>query len=107
MANGAKKKVVNVKAQKCADYAVIDYPQENETVNRPSYTIRIGTSGGGHSVEISINGSDWAPCYHAAGYWWFSWANYSSGLHKIVARMRDNKGKTLAESTIRKCICKA
>ena len=87
-------------------YVVIDYPVENELITHPSYAIRVGTSGNG-VVEMSIDGGEWTYCRYALGFWWFDWANYPAGSHRIVARLRDNDGKELNKSKIRKCSYKA
>jgi hypothetical protein len=106
MANGFKKKVAGVaKVVKCKDYVVIDYPKENEVITHPSYTLKIAASSG-QSVEVSINGGDWAPCYSAEGFWWFGWSNYASVPHKIIARSLDAGGKVIAKSELRKCVCR-
>lgn len=64
----------------------IDYPQEGETVQPGSYTIRIGTTPMAVSAEISIDGGPWLPCREAAGYFWYDWGGYESGPHQISVR---------------------
>ena len=87
-------------------YVVIDYPQENEVITHPSYAIRIGASGNG-VVEVSIDGGEWNYCRYALGFWWFDWANYPGGTHRIIARLRDNDGKEILKSKARKSTYKA
>ena len=84
------------------NYIIIDYPQENEIINHPGYTIRIGASGNG-VVEVSIDGGTWKQCHHSVGYWWYGWSNYPKGARKIIARLRDNNGKILKKSEVRNC----
>jgi|YelNatPaOPRAMG01_1025707.scaffolds.fasta_scaffold551171_1 hypothetical protein len=86
-------------------YIVIDYPKENEVITYPWYTIRIGCSEN-KNVEVSIDNGPWEKCRFAEGYWWFDWGNYQSGQHKIVARVRHDKGMILKKSEIRTCECR-
>lgn len=97
-----KTKTSSSRKQRVANYVVIDHPQENEIINHPSYSIRIGASGSS-IIEVSINGGDWETCRCSLGYWWYDWTNYPSGAHKIIARLCDNNGKVLKKSKIRKC----
>jgi hypothetical protein len=83
-------------------YIVIDYPTEGEVVSGLAYSIRVGASGNG-SVEVSINGGDWAPCRHSVGYWWFDWGYYMRGSYEITARMVNSRGKAIKRSAVRKC----
>ena len=94
-----KNKFVSKKSTK---HVVIDYPQEKETISCPEYTIRVGPVNSS-VVEVSIDGGEWNICRFAEGYWWFDWANYPAGKHKITARVRSDKGKTLKKSDIRSC----
>lgn len=89
------------KASVAASYVVIDYPTEGEIVSGLAYVMRLGASADG-SVEVSVNGADWSPCRHAAGFWWFDWGYYVPGPHKITARLIDATGKVL-KTSIRKC----
>ena len=84
-------------------YVVVGYPKENEIINNPSYTIKIGVTGEGN-VEISIDGGDWESCRQSEGFWWYDWANYPPGTHKVIVGLRDNKGKIIRKSKIRRCI---
>ena len=83
-------------------YLVIDYPQENEIINHPNNTIKIGTNVN-CKVEVSIDKGDWQPCRFAEGFWWYDWLNCSSGKHKIAARLCDSNGKVLKNTNTRKC----
>jgi len=90
-------------SKEMSHYVVIDHPKENEIINHPHYTIKIGVSGEGN-VEVSIDGGDWKSCRQAGGFWWYDWANYPSMTHKIIVRLRNNKGKVVKKSEIRTCI---
>jgi hypothetical protein len=83
-------------------YIVIDHPAEGEVVSGPAYCMRLGASGNG-SVEVSINGGDWAPCRRSVGYWWFDWEDYAPGSHELTARIVDSRGKLIKTSAVRKC----
>lgn len=101
------KKAQKKSQRKSTKYVVIDYPKENEVITHPNYTIRIDSSDNS-IVEVSIDGGGWQSCRYAddgsgAFYWWFDWSNYSVGEHKIVARIRNDKGRTLKKSEIRTC----
>lgn len=93
---------VSRKSKEMSQYVVIGHPKENEIINHPSYTIKIGVSGEGNA-EVSIDGGDWKSCRQAENFWWYDWANYPSGTHKIIARLRDNKGEVIKKSEIRRC----
>lgn len=96
------KTVKTLKPKKAASYVVIDYPTQSEVINSSDYTIRIGAPED-FSVEISINYGDWQSCRYSVGFWWFDWGNYNQGLHNIVARIKNSKGKVIKKSTIRTC----
>lgn len=83
-------------------YVIIDHPKENEVVSGLHYAIRIGASSQG-SVEISFDNGEWLPCRNAGGYWWFDWGYFTSGIHKIAARMRDEEGNMILKSDAIKC----
>lgn len=72
---------------------MLDYPQSGETVNSPSYTFRVGTSGDMERVEILIQQGAWQLCRHAEGYWWHDWSGYGDGEYHVAARahMRDGR----------------
>ena len=86
-------------------YVLIDHPKENEVITHPQYSIRISASKA-TTVEISIEGGGWQPCYYSNGYWWFNWGNYSPVTHTIVARLKGEDGKIFKLSQPRKCLCK-
>ena len=85
-----------------SSYVLIDHPSNGETVCGLHYAIRIGSSEHG-SVEISFNSGEWQPCRASAGYWWFDWGYYTPGTYKIVARLRNGAGESIAKSPIVKC----
>ncbi|HAM38270.1 MAG: hypothetical protein A2474_08560 [Elusimicrobia bacterium RIFOXYC2_FULL_34_12] len=92
--------------KKISHYVVIGHPMENEIINNPSYTIKIGTDTEGY-CEVSIDGGDWSRCRHANSFWWFDWANYPLGDHSIIARICDSKGSVvICKSKSIKCIYK-
>lgn len=97
-----KEKASPAAKETSSSYVVIDYPTEGELVSGLAYVMRLGASSDGF-VELSINGGDWTPCRHAAGYWWFDWGYYVPGPHKITARIVDAAGKVIKTSAVRKC----
>jgi hypothetical protein len=68
---------------------VVDFPQQDECVVSPIYTIRVGANEA-EQVEVSINGSLWEACRPAEGYWWYDWQGYLPGRHQVLARMYRN-----------------
>ena len=103
--NGRKKtKVKQEKAPLAAakakpkDYCVIDHPKDGETLTHPHYTVRVGASGA--HAEISIDGSDWQPRRHSAGYFWFDWTSIAPGAHKLTARIKTAGGKAKAGKAV-------
>lgn len=98
-------KIGLISAAKPGQSAVIYHPKENEIITHPHYTIKIGINGRGHA-EVSIDGGPWRRCRHSEGFWWFDWANYPLGNHKITARLCDDKGTVICESKIIKCVFK-
>ncbi|MBN1621641.1 MAG: hypothetical protein JW871_03520 [Endomicrobiales bacterium] len=85
-------------------YVIIDHPKQGEVVSGQHYAVRIGASDKG-MVEISINDTEWQPCRQSAGYWWFDWSQPNPGNNKIIARLKNEKGRTLKKSII--CECQA
>lgn len=83
-------------------YVIIDHPINSETVYQGHYAIKIGASGDGF-VEISFNDGDWKPCRNNSGFWWYDWSDFSTGATKIVARLRNETGKTIKKSNTVKC----
>lgn len=69
---------------------VIDFPQRNERVTSPRYTIRVSAPADpakGERVEVSIDDAPFVPCRFAAGHWWYDWEGYEPREHQVVARM--------------------
>ncbi|MEW6556935.1 MAG: hypothetical protein AB1349_06230 [Elusimicrobiota bacterium] len=83
-------------------YVLIDYPQENEVITSPTYTIRIGANSSTNSVRVKIDTGDWSQCRQSVGYWWFDWANYPAGAHEIIAEGWNRLGQR-SETSIRHC----
>lgn len=79
-------------------YVVIDHPKNGETLTHPNYAVRVGASAA--HAEISIDGSGWKPCRHAAGYSWFDWTNIPSGPHKLTARIKAADGKAKSSKAV-------
>lgn len=78
--------------------ASVDYPQQNEVITSPEYTVRVAAPEGARSVAVCIDQGDWLPCREAVGYWWFDWAGYGNGEHSIVARVETaDGGKALSK----------
>ncbi|OGS20700.1 MAG: hypothetical protein A2252_04840 [Elusimicrobia bacterium RIFOXYA2_FULL_39_19] len=97
------------KKEKTNYYIVIDYPQDNEIIHHPHYTIRLGASENWSSpnrVEISIDGGEWVQCRYSDGFFWYDWSNYQPMEHKIVACIKDSNGKIAKKTGIRKCTTK-
>lgn len=84
-------------------HVAIDYPIESEIVSGLAYSIRIGASSNGGSVEISFNEGEWQPCRFNSGYWWFDWGYFKPGQYNIVARMIDIEGNIITVSKERQC----
>ncbi len=70
----------------------IDYPQQDEGVSSRQYTFRLGTNREASKIEVSIDRGPWLPCRQAAGFWWYDWANYQPGVHRVVARALGTDG---------------
>lgn len=81
-------------------FITIDHPKDGEAIHPHHYAVRIG-AGGGSAVEISVDGGDWKPCRHTAGYYWFDWHNIPSGSHQLVARLQLQNGKTKKSKSVR------
>jgi len=96
VSSGFKKKILT-----------IDFPKENEVITSPHYAVRI-TSSENSLVELSVNNGPWKPCRYdhdgsGSWYWWFDWSNYLKGPHKLVARIKDAKGRVIKKSEVRNC----
>lgn len=101
--NEQKKGGLQPQKESLKKHVFIDYPQENEVINPKHYAIKIGTNTNSR-VEISIDNGDWQPCRFAGGYWWHDWTGYTSGAHKITARVCDNNNKVIVKSKVSKCL---
>lgn len=75
----------------------VEFPQENEAVARPHYTVRVAAPVEQTRVEMSVNGAEWLPCREAVGLWWYDWAGFEPGLHLLTARVIDQNGEVLGE----------
>ena len=73
----------------------VSFPQENEMITHPSYTMQIGTAPGAGQVEISVDQGDWIPCREALALWWHDWSGYDAGEHEVVARAKRDDGSLL------------
>lgn len=73
----------------------IDYPGAGETVAGPEYAVRI-CAAGAEQVEVSIDHGRWMPCRFAAGFWWFDWSGYGSGIHQIRTQVYAEGGRLVA-----------
>jgi hypothetical protein len=100
-ATQAKPKTAEIASTGPVLYVVIDHPINGEVLIPNHYAVRIGASWGG-IVEFQVDDTDWIPCRHNAGYWWFDWHNIPSGKHKLAARMIDNNGNVLKKSALRR-----
>jgi hypothetical protein len=74
----------------------IDLPVEGETIRHFHYAVRITAPLDAELVEISIDAGPWRLCRYRGGYWWYDWADYFSGTHSVVARVRPFDQKAFA-----------
>ncbi|MFI5360434.1 MAG: hypothetical protein ACHQ49_00570 [Elusimicrobiota bacterium] len=81
----------------------LNYPRPGEKVSRPSYSVQIETPPEPVRVELRINDSDWIPCREAVGLWWYDWAGYEPGGHRLTARVVTQDGE-ISESIEREII---
>lgn len=70
----------------------IDYPEESEIVDHPTYTYRIRAPKTADLVEIRLDQGQWQPCRRAVGYWWFDWSGYGPGRYQAEVRSRTPSG---------------
>ena len=77
---------VLTKKRPAAVKPTVDYPQRSETIVSEGYSIRLTVPDGALGVEVSIDEGLWQSCRPAAGHWWYDWADYPEGSHRIVAR---------------------
>ena len=71
----------------------IEYPQQDETIVSPGYTLRIAAPAAVEAVDISIDQGPWLACRKDVGYWWHDWSGYADGEHEIIARIRGQNGR--------------
>lgn len=71
----------------------IDYPQQDEVISSPQYSIRISAPKNATAVELAIDQDVWQPCRESVGFWWFDWAGYEPGEHELIARYKGPDGK--------------
>ncbi|PKN00881.1 MAG: hypothetical protein CVU77_08040 [Elusimicrobia bacterium HGW-Elusimicrobia-1] len=80
----------------------IDHPSHGDSISRSYYAIRISCSASGHA-ELSINGGPWMSCREAVGFRWFDWNPAESGEHVLAARLLDDSGAVVCESSVIVC----
>ena len=73
----------------------VDFPRQDEKITSRHYTLRVTAPEGVRSVDVSIDGQGWMACRHAVGHWWHDWADYGSGKHDIIARIRTRQGAVI------------
>jgi len=73
----------------------VKYPRAGETVSRPSYAVQVEAPPQPVRVELRVNASDWLPCREALGLWWYDWAGFEPGNHRLVARVMTEDGDLL------------
>ena len=81
----------------------VKYPRAGETVSRPSYAVQVEASADPVRVELRINDSDWIGCREALGLYWYDWAGFEPGNHRLIARVLTQDGDML-ESVEREII---
>jgi hypothetical protein len=81
----------------------VKYPRAGETVSRPSYSVQVEAPADPVRVELRINDSDWIACREALGLFWYDWAGFEPGNHRLVARVMTKDGDML-ESVEREII---
>ena len=89
-----KKETLAVELAPARAGAGVDYPQEEEVVSHPSYTIRIGAPEAAR-VEVSLDDGPWQECRPSAGYWWYDWSGYLPGRHQARAQAHAQDGQIL------------
>jgi hypothetical protein len=73
----------------------VKYPRAGETVKRPNYSVQVQTETEPARVELRVNDSDWLPCREALGLYWYDWAGFEPGVHRLVARVLTPDGDLL------------
>lgn len=81
----------------------IEFPREGELVVSPEYAFRIAAPQDGWLVEVSVDEGAWRPCRAAVGYWWYDWAGFAPGEHRILCRQTHSSG-VVELSTERRCV---
>lgn len=71
----------------------LDYPQQDELVSSPVYTLRLSVPEGASYVEVSVDGGAFSGCRFAVGHWWYDWADYADGKHTLAARAVTQDGR--------------
>lgn len=75
--------------------AVLDHPQQGETITSPQYTFRVGTAGDIERVAVSIDQGPWRPCRNSSGYWWYDWSGYTEGRYQAEAKAHTKDGRAV------------
>jgi hypothetical protein len=65
---------------------LLDFPQLEEQITSPQYTLRFTAPSNVVAVDVSIDDSDWQPARYSIGHWWFDWYDYLRGDHRLRAR---------------------
>lgn len=71
----------------------VEYPEQDETIISPHYTIRVNAGHEADGVDVSIDQGPWHRCRPASGFWWYDWSGYQNGEHSIIARTRGENGR--------------
>jgi hypothetical protein len=74
-----------------AAMVAVNFPQEGEHIDGREYTLRIEAKTAS-AVEVSIDQNEWQGCRAAGGYWWYDWAGFAAGKHRVVARILPHNG---------------
>lgn len=76
----------------------VEYPCDGEVVIHPTYTLQLRAVPEAANVEVSFDDGEWLSCRESLGLWWYDWARYEPGEHKVVARIRkDGTGIEISE----------
>lgn len=97
---GRRKNLTGTDGRKIAPMSVaLDHPAKGERVTAPCYTLRVGAIGDVERVEVAVDEGPWQSCRQAVGYWWYDWADYKGGWHRVVARACAADGRTIESET--------
>jgi hypothetical protein len=77
----------------------VDYPMEGESLNSPSYTIRVSAPAA-LSVHVAIDQGAWLECRESCGYWWYDWTPEIGGEHELVACALFAGGREIVSDTV-------